>query len=100
MTTRRVTLFGGFQVTRDGLPVAHFRGDKVRGLLAYLAVEADRPHARAAIAALLWPDQPDELALRNLSQALVHLRRALHIALDDPLLDVTRQTIAWRTQAD
>jgi DNA-binding SARP family transcriptional activator/predicted ATPase len=90
-----ITLFGGFQVTRDGVGVAHFRGAKVRALLAYLAVEANRPHARAALAALFWPEQPDELALRNLSQALVHLRKALGLAADNPLIEATRHSIRW-----
>ncbi len=34
--------------------------------LAYLAVEADQPHARTSLAALFWPDQPESLALGNL----------------------------------
>jgi DNA-binding SARP family transcriptional activator/predicted ATPase len=94
-----ITLFGGFQVTRDGVAVAHFRGAKVRALLAYLAVEANRPHARAALAALFWPDQPDALALRNLSQALVHLRKALGLAADTPLIEATRHSIRWHSGA-
>jgi hypothetical protein len=61
----------------EGTTISRFRGDKVRGLLAYLAVEADRPHARATLAALFWPEQPDALALGNLSQALTRLRAAL-----------------------
>src|SRR5262249_24200782 len=41
-------LLGTFQELRDGAPVTRFRGDKVRALLAYLASEAERPHARYA----------------------------------------------------
>jgi DNA-binding SARP family transcriptional activator/predicted ATPase len=99
MAAISITLLGGFQVTRDGAAVAHFRGAKVRALLAYLAVEANRPHARAALAALFWPDQPDELALRNLSQALVHLRKALGLAAADPLIESTRHSIRWHAAA-
>jgi DNA-binding SARP family transcriptional activator len=39
---------GPFHVTLDGKPVAGFESNKVRALLAYLAVEADRPHSRGA----------------------------------------------------
>jgi hypothetical protein len=32
-----------------------FKSNKVRALLAYLAVEMDRPHRREVLAGLLWP---------------------------------------------
>jgi len=99
MPTLHLSFLGGFQVARAGLPVTRFGGEKVRALLAYLAVESDRPHARTTLAALLWPDLPDELALRNLSQSLVRLREALGEPTDDALLQITRQTIAWRAAA-
>src|SRR5690606_6701493 len=51
--------------------------NKVRALLAYLAVEAGRPHRRAHLCDLLWPDLPERSARRNLTQALTVLRRAL-----------------------
>jgi predicted ATPase/DNA-binding SARP family transcriptional activator len=90
-------LLGTFQVLRDGAPVTRFRGDKVRALLAYLASEADRPHARAALAALFWPEQGDDLALRNLTQALTRLRAAL--GDEGTLLDSTREALRWRAAA-
>jgi len=39
-----IMLFGPFQLMLDGEPVAGIDSDKVRALLAYLALEADRPH--------------------------------------------------------
>ena len=42
-----VNLLGSFTITVEQQPVAPFRTDKVRALLAYLALEA-RPHRRAA----------------------------------------------------
>ncbi len=92
-----VQLLGTFAVqTADGSPV-RFRSDKVRALLAYLATEAAQPHTRARLAALLWPEQTDDLALRNLSQTLVQLRSALgdDAATEPPLLLISRQTIQW-----
>src|SRR5258708_2499679 len=90
-----ITLLGSFQVQRAGTLVSRFRGDKVRALLAYLAVEPARPYTRSALAGLLWPEQEEWQALRNLSQALFRLAEALG-ALP---LDVTRQTIQWRAEA-
>ena len=72
-----ISLLGTFQVTLDDRPVTNFVTDKTRALLAYLAVERDRPHRRESLAGLLWPDQPDQDARRNLRQALFNLRQAL-----------------------
>lgn len=68
---------GTFTVTRDGTPVTGFRTDKARALLAYLAIERDRPHTRSMLAALLWPDMPEATALQNLRQTVFRLRHAL-----------------------
>src|SRR3954452_23618030 len=88
-----------FDVTRDGVPVSRFRSDKVRALLAYLTTTADRPHTRAELAALLWPEQGDEAALRNLSQTLLRLRTALDDrAAESPLLSITRTAVQWRRE--
>src|SRR5262249_21183860 len=51
------------------------------------------PHARAALAGLFWPEQPDDQALRNLTQALVSLREAL--GTGDEALHATRQAVQW-----
>ena len=58
MTLLSVRTLGPFQVLLDGEPVTGFDSDKVRALLAYLALEADRPHRREKLAGLLWPDYP------------------------------------------
>ena len=72
-----LSLFGPWHVTLDGQPVTGFESAKVRALLAYLAVEADRPHHRDALAGLLWPEVPDSTARNNLRQALANLRQAI-----------------------
>ena len=76
MAQLAILLLGPFQVTLDGQPVA-FATDKVRALLAYLAVESERPHPRESLAGLLWPDYAETSARRSLSQALSSLRGAL-----------------------
>lgn len=78
MTTLSLTLFGSFRAALDSQPVARFESNKVRALLAYLAVEADRAHSRDELIGLLWPDLPDTAARTNLRQALANLRLALN----------------------
>ena len=53
MARLSVALFGPPQVMRAGRPLAGFESNKVWALLAYLIVEADRPHQRDALAGLL-----------------------------------------------
>ena len=72
-----IRLFGPFAAAVDGAPATGFAYAKVRALLAYLALERRHPHSRAALAALLWPDQPERAARASLSQALTTLRAAL-----------------------
>ena len=94
-------LFGPFHATLDGKEVTNFATDKARALLAYLAVEADRPHRRDALAGLLWPDLPQSRARQSLRQALSRVRQAL----DDrdaaqPLLLVEHDRVQFNTASD
>jgi predicted ATPase/DNA-binding SARP family transcriptional activator len=72
-----IALLGSFQVRLNEEPVTQFEYDKVRALLAYLAVEAASPQRRDTLTGLLWPDQTDRAARHSLSQALLTLRQAL-----------------------
>ena len=101
MSQLTISLLGPFQVILDGEPVTGFATDKARALLAYLAVEADRPHRRDALAGLLWPDQPQRKARQNLRQALSHLRQAIG-GQDEttPFLLVSRETIRFNPSCD
>jgi DNA-binding SARP family transcriptional activator len=47
---------------------------KNRALLAYLALESNRPHRRESLAALFWPNQPETKANNSLRQSLYLLR--------------------------
>jgi DNA-binding SARP family transcriptional activator len=96
-----ISLLGAFQVCHDGQPVTEFDSNKARGLLAYLAVEADRPHAREALSALLWPDWPQDSATNSLRNALAGLRRAIHDQeADPPYLLITREDIQFNVHSD
>ncbi|MGC9333699.1 MAG: tetratricopeptide repeat protein, partial [Anaerolineae bacterium] len=96
-----ISLLGSFRVTLDGEPVTDFVSDKVRALLAYLAVEADRPHRRERLAGMLWPDYPDRDARGSLHTALKDLRTVIGDRVAEPrYLHVTRQTIQFNRDSD
>ncbi len=93
-----LSLLGGFTVSLDGRPAHAFRSQKARALLAYLVMEAGRPHERAALAALFWPEMPDAPALRNLTQTLVGLRQVIGDG-DPPWLLLNRRQVTWNAPA-
>lgn len=96
-----LSLLGPFQVTLDRRPVTGFASDKVRALLAYLAVEADCPHRRQALAGLLWPEWPESTARTYLRNALSNLRQIIgdHHA-EPPFLLITRETLQFNAASD
>jgi len=101
MSKLSLSLLGSIQVTLDGEPVAAFESDKVRALLFYLAVEAERPHRREKLAGLLWPERPERNARQNLSQALSNLRRAIcDRGAAPPFLIVVPQTVQFDRASD
>ena len=93
-----IRLFGTFQVTIDEAPVSAFASDKVRALLAYLAVEAGQPQRRQKLAGLLWPDYPEASANANLRTALANLRTVIGDSYAaPPYLLISRQTIQFNS---
>lgn len=101
MACLSLSLLGPLQVRLDDKPATGFKSDKVRALLAYLAVEADRPHRREALADLLWPDWPDRSALSNLRYNLSNLRQAIgDRQASPPYLLITHDTIQFNTSSD
>ena len=101
MACLSLSFLGPFQAIRDGQPVVGFESNKVRALLAYLAIEADHPHSREELSFLLWPDQPGPAARSNLRQALANLRRTLcDEAAQPPFLLIDREFIQFNSEAD
>ena len=96
MAQLSLSLLGSFQATLDGRPITGFKSNRVRALLAYLAIEVDRPHRREALAGLLWPDWPDRDALSNLRYSLSNLRRAIgDREANPPFLLITRDNLQF-----
>ncbi len=94
MTRLTIRVLGPFQVLLDGKPATGFISDKARALLAYLAVEGDRPHRRDSLAGLLWSDFRQDLARSSLRTALANLRQVIGDRDSKaPFLHVTRQTV-------
>jgi DNA-binding SARP family transcriptional activator len=104
MARLTLTLIGPFDATFDGEPITGFQSNKVRALLAFLAVEMARPHPRETLCGLLWPDIPDARAHHSLNQALCNLR---HVVGDcrsppppSPFLHITAHTIRFNPHTD
>ena len=90
----RVLVLGELAVEVDGRPVPLPDGRPARVLLGYLALHPG-PHARAALAARLWPDVLDESARTSLRGALADVRRALGPAAAGHLV-ATRAEVGLR----
>ena len=93
-----IKLFGALEIQLNGEAVDGFRSKKARALLAYLAVEANRPVARTRLATLLWGDYPDAQARKSLRNVLANLRQILtpddlttspHLTIDRQIVQLT-----------
>ena len=67
--------FGAFEVRDSSEFELSLPTRKTRALLAYLAVNADRPQPRERLMALLWSDRGEQQARQSLNQALKSIRR-------------------------
>ena len=94
-------LLGPFQATLAGRPILGFESGKARALLAYLAVETERPHRRRHLADLLWPQLSEPAALANLRHALANVRRLIgDQGRSLPFLLADHSTVQFRPNAD
>lgn len=71
-------LLGGVQLEREGVPLTG-RGAQRRRLavLSLLAATGPKGMSRERIAAILWPDMPDDRGRRQVTEAVYQLRREL-----------------------
>ena len=94
MSQYQLRLLGTFQLHRGKEHMAGFRSEKERALLAYLSIEASRPHSRDELAGLFWPELPDDTAHNNLRVTLHRLRSVLgETDAAYPILEVSRNTM-------
>jgi DNA-binding SARP family transcriptional activator len=101
MSRLSISLLGSFQIVLDDRTVARFGTGKARALLAYLAVERDRPHQRDRLAGLLWAESPRARARQSLRQALCHLRQVLSDQeRESPFLLVDHETVQFNPGGD
>ena len=70
-------MFGGLRLVQGSSLVTRFRTHNTAGLLALLAIELPRSHARDALVELLWPDAEVEAGRAYLRTTLSYLRRLL-----------------------
>jgi predicted ATPase/DNA-binding SARP family transcriptional activator len=101
MTHLSIAVLGSLQVSIADTPITTLESARVRALLAFLAIESDRPHRRETLVGLLWPDYPEDAARHNLRQALFNLRLILgdHTA-SHPYLLVSRDSIQFNRDSD
>jgi DNA-binding SARP family transcriptional activator/predicted ATPase len=101
VTQLSIRLLGPFQVTLEEEPATGFESDKVKALLAYLAVTADRAHRRETLAGLLWPEYPEQSARASLRNALANLRGTIGDRdASPPFLHIARQTIQFNSDSN
>jgi DNA-binding SARP family transcriptional activator len=75
--------------------------NKVRAMLAVLAVEHTQPHPRDSLAELFWPGHSLEAARGNFRRALANLRSVLgDRAAHPPYLLITRETVQFNLASD
>jgi WD40 repeat protein/DNA-binding SARP family transcriptional activator len=96
MSQLSLACLGPFRATVGDIQLTTFRTDKVRALLAYLALEPGQPHSRHTLAGLLWPDLPERQSMDNVRVTLYRLRQTLDAAqpgLSDRVFTITRQSV-------
>jgi len=93
MVEYSLKLLGPFKFESPSAQSDKFESDKVRALLAFLVTDP-RAHHRETLAALLWPEKPEQKARRNLSQAFYNMRQVIPIA-SDGVFDTTAKTIRF-----
>ena len=98
MRDLRLYLLGPFQAMLAGQPVQGFAYDKVRALLAFLAIEHHSAHSREILGTLLWPEANASTARTNLRKALSTLRKALADEDSSPFLIIQRDTVQFNPE--
>lgn len=73
----QIRLFGHLEIAGNGVSLSSFPTRKARALFAYLALHAERLHAREVLAGLFWPDSSGDAGRKRLRTELWQMRRFL-----------------------
>lgn len=85
----------------EGRQLRAFESQRVRALLAYLALHRRRLFSRDHLAGLLWPERDEEASRRNLRQAIYNLKAALPSGAEvSPYIRADNLEIGFDPQAD
>lgn len=89
-------LLGPFHISLNKKPLSGLTSEKVRGLLAFLAMESNRAHRRDTLAEMFWPNRPRGVGRNNLKQTIAILRKELGDRhSESPFLFVSRDEIKF-----
>lgn len=77
MSLLRISLFGGVQVTHEGVASGGAPTRSVQALLAYLLLQRRRAHSRESLLGTFWGEHDEESARNCLNTTLWRLRRVL-----------------------
>lgn len=101
----KLTLLGSFRSTHHTTDI-QFRTNKIRALIAYLAVESGADglaHPRDRLATLLWSESDEKTARQNFRINLSRMRKAIDKAaggkISDQLFEISNQTIRFKPAA-
>lgn len=89
-----IRTLGGLSLSVNGDYVTDVGSRKAEALMVYLAVER-KQHHRNALAALFWPESPQEQASQSLRVLLTTLRRYF-----EPWLNISRETCGINPDSD
>src|ERR1700693_4247040 len=101
MAVWQIQLLGGLRATHGNSVIAQFPSRPIAMLLARLALEPQRRHAREELIELLWPEVALDVGRNRLRQVLSTLRRLLEPPDVPPysVLNADRQTIGLTADA-
>lgn len=94
MSVLKMFFFGSGQLILSPDIEINVRSRKEFALLAYLAIESERPHNRETLLGLLWPELSQDQARNNLRVALARLRKSIK-QVDPALIQSTRLTLRF-----